>query len=116
MYFVNFSNHPSEKWGDEQRRAAEKYGRIIDIPFPAVEPETDEAEISALAGEFVSRIIKVSPGAVMVQGEFTLAFAVVEMLRARGIKCLAACSKRLVKECGDEKTVRFEFVRYREYL
>lgn len=116
MRFVNFSNHPSEKWCDEQRKAAEEYGEITDIPFPDVSPEADESEIGVLASGFVERILKLSPEAVMVQGEFTLAFAVVEMLRANGIKCLAACSKRLVQEHGDERTIRFEFVRYREYV
>ncbi len=116
MHFVNFSNHPSEKWCDEQRKAAEEYGEIIDISFPEVSPEADEAEIGILARGFVEQIIRKSPTAVMVQGEFTLAFAVVEMLRAKGVKCLAACSKRLVQEHGDERTVRFEFVRYREYI
>lgn len=115
MHFVNFSNHPSKKWCDEQRSAAEEYGEIIDITFPEVSPEADEAEIDVLASEFVERILELSPAAVMVQGEFTLAFAVVEMLKAKGIRCLAACSKRLVQERGDERIVRFEFVRYREY-
>ena len=34
--FINFSNHPSANWGTEQINEAEKYGRIVDLPFPAV--------------------------------------------------------------------------------
>ena len=34
--FVNCSNHPSGGWLKAQKDAAEKYGTITDIPFPAV--------------------------------------------------------------------------------
>ena len=34
--FVNFSNHPSLRWSDEQLKVArQQYGEIIDVPFPA---------------------------------------------------------------------------------
>lgn len=36
--FINFTNHSSEKWSGEQRMAAERYGEIVDIPFPSVPP------------------------------------------------------------------------------
>ena len=32
--FINFSNHPSDRWDDKQKKASEQYGRIKDIPFP----------------------------------------------------------------------------------
>ncbi len=37
--FINLTNHPSTKWGADQLAAAKKYGNIVDIPFPAVDPE-----------------------------------------------------------------------------
>lgn len=36
--FVNFTNHPSGSWGAAQRRAAQVYGEILDLPFPDVPP------------------------------------------------------------------------------
>ena len=40
--FINFSNHPSEAWGKTQLNAAMEYGEVIDIPFPAVNPYSNE--------------------------------------------------------------------------
>jgi hypothetical protein len=52
----------------------------------------------------------------MVQGEFTLAYALVRELQKRGIVCLAATTGREVLEDSERvKTSRFEFVRFREY-
>jgi hypothetical protein len=52
----------------------------------------------------------------MVQGEFTLAHALVGRLRQRGISCLAATTRReVIGHAGGVKTTRFEFVRFREY-
>ena len=116
MAFVNFSNHPFVQWGSEQLKKAKEFGEVIDIAFPPVPPEADEDEIARLAEAFAARIIGMDPSAVMVQGEFTLAFAVVSRLMSEGIKCLAACSNRLVEEKDNVKFVRFDFVRFREYM
>ena len=29
--FINLTNHPSDKWSESQRKAAEEYGEIVDI-------------------------------------------------------------------------------------
>lgn len=34
--FINFSNHPSILWAEEERNAALKYGTIEDLAFPQV--------------------------------------------------------------------------------
>ena len=34
--FINFSNHPSDAWGEVQLNAAMEYGDVMDVPFPAV--------------------------------------------------------------------------------
>ena len=116
MSFINFSNHPSAQWGTEQFKKAREFGEVIDLAFPSVSPEADENEIARLAEAFAGKIIGMAPAAVMIQGEFTLAFAVVLRLKQKGIKCLAACSNRLVEEEDNVKLVRFDFVRFREYL
>lgn len=39
--FVNFTNHPSEYWEEKQLKEALKYGKIYDLPFPAIDPWGD---------------------------------------------------------------------------
>lgn len=34
--FINFSNHPSKLWAEEERNAALQYGTIEDLVFPQV--------------------------------------------------------------------------------
>lgn len=118
--FVNFSNHPSSRWSPEQLSAAEAFGRVVDEPFPAVPAELDERGVALLADEAVLRIMAHHPSAVLCQGEFTLAFAVVERLKAEGVKVLAASSDRVIETEADEngetrKVSVFRFVRFRAY-
>lgn len=112
---VNFTNHPSSQWGEGQLREAENYGDIVDIPFPAVDPEGDEAYISALAAEYEERILNLAPDAVLCQGEFCLVYQVVSLLKEKEITVLAACSERCVIQNGDRKEVTFSFRRFRRY-
>ena len=32
--FINHTNHPSSRWEEGQRQAAEAYGTIVDLPSP----------------------------------------------------------------------------------
>ncbi len=120
--FINFSNHPSDRWDINQVNAAIKYGEIIDIAFPEVPATADENAIIKLAEEYTTKIINVLPGsgAVMVQGEFTLSYVVINRLKEKNIKVLAACSERNVIETIDDdgnsiKKSIFSFARFREY-
>lgn len=113
--FVNFTNHPSDKWEAEQRRCALEYGEIVDLPFPAVEAEADEDVIKEMAEFYVRKILDLDPCAVLCQGEFSLAFQVTALLKAQGVTVLAACSRREVKVYGNKKEATFKFVRFRKY-
>ncbi len=113
--FINFTNHPSELWDIKQKDAAKQYGMIIDIPFPAVDPKGSKGYISELADFFVEKIVKIKPKAVLCQGEFCLAYSVINKLKEREILVLAACSVRKVIEEGNKKQVTFEFEQFREY-
>lgn len=114
--FVNLSNHPSSNWDATQRQAAEQYGAIVDVPFPAVPAGEDEAYIRKLSDELVQKVMQYQPGAVLCQGEFTLAYSVIRTLKARGVCVLAACSERNVVTHGNTKQVVFRFERFREYM
>lgn len=114
------TNHPSAAWGDEQLRAAQCFGEIQDLPFPAVPTDADEAAVEAMAESILKRIDSMQPQAVLVQGEFTLCYRIVTELKARKIPVLAACSTRCVEEnvAPDgtaEKRVVFRFERFRHY-
>ena len=89
MTFVNFTNHPADTWDSAQLSAARKYGEIAELAFPAVNSRASEKDIAALADELSEKIIAMNPSAVMCQGEFTLAYAVISRLRKNGISCTA---------------------------
>jgi CRISPR-associated protein Csx16 len=117
--FLNISNHPSAAWGETQRQAALALApEIRDLLFPPVPPEADAEWVAEQAEEILQRALEVAPGAThaMVQGEFTLAHALVGRLRAQGIVTLAATTSRDVDDNPDgSRTSRFTFVRFREY-
>lgn len=113
--FINLTNHPSKLWDRKQREEAEKYGEIVDIPFPNVEPGWSRESVAALSEKMVSRIMQKHPKAVLCQGEFCLAYQIVRDLQEKGVLVVAACSKRMVKEDGNQKLVTFKFEQFREY-
>lgn len=117
--FINYSNHPKCKWGEKQRAEASKYGEIIDIPFYQVPPTYDEQQVKQLATQEFEKIMAYDPDAVMCQGEFTLVYRLVNLLKNQGITVLSACSERIAEEQIGENTVDkvsvFKFERFREY-
>ena len=118
--FINHTNPPSARWEEAQRRAAEAYGVIADIPFPQIPADWDEDAVRRLAEENARVILARSPVAVLVQGEFTYTYALINLLKAADIPVLSACSERHVNERVNEagETVResrFAFCRFRVY-
>ena len=116
--FVNLSNHPSSAWGDRQREAAEAIGEIRDLDFPQIAPDASEEEVQGLAAEYACRIGELAAEAevtVHVMGEMTFVYALVSMLRGRGIRCVASTTQRKVEEHDGVKTSVFAFVGFREY-
>ena len=113
--FVNFSNHPSAAWSIEQLTAACEYGNIVDLQFPSVDPGLDKDDVMTLARACVDEIEALNPVCVLCQGEFTLCFDIVNLLKKQGVKVVAATSERNVEFDGDTKKIRFTFNRFREY-
>ena len=120
--FVNFSNHPSSRWSEEQLKVArQQYGEIVDVPFPSLDPCMDERAIAEIGEDCIEKILKLSPCAVMCQGEFTLTFYVVNRLINKGISCVSACSERSSVEVMQEdgsvrKESLFLFRGFRKYI
>ena len=46
MCFINFSNHSSDSWSECQKTEALKWGKIVDVRFPVVNPEASKQELS----------------------------------------------------------------------
>ena len=119
--FINFSNHPSELWSDEQKNSARRLfgGQIVDIPFPQVSASADENALKDLALRCVEKLCSYQPAAVMCQGEFGLTFQIVTLLKEHGIRTVYSCSERKTVErktdTGTVKTSEFCFVRFRDY-
>jgi len=114
---INLSNHPSSKWSQAQQEAAtEQYGEVEDLPFPNIDPSWTTQEIKALAQEYLAKVKTKQPQAVHLMGEMTFTYALVRLLQAAGISCVASTSERQVIE-GDngQKTVQFTFHQFRAY-
>ena len=117
---INLTNHPYAQWSPAQKAAAKVWGETMDLPFPAIFGGASEKDIELLASNMVSQVMALHPDAVCCQGEMTLTFRIVTLLKARGIRCVAACSEREVHETPKPdgtvlKTTVFAFVRFREY-
>lgn len=128
--FINYSNHPSTTWSEDQLNAAKHYGDIYDVSFPDVSVLLTEKEIENLAEkqlEILQNTAKkqncnLDQTVVMCQGEFSLTYAVLKRLKMNYPNCKVVCaiSKReVVEEMKDGynvKVVKFRFCGFREYL
>lgn len=133
-YFLNISNHPSDKWGEKQISSAlELADGIIDLPFPNINPEWDsvnyshlnlrdmvkkiskDAELSSAIKQF-SMYYNNQNTIIMVQGEMSFTHYLVNILQNDGYTVVCSTTERNTVENADgTKTVKFEFCRFREY-
>ena len=117
---INHTNHLSSQWSPEQIAAAEEYGEIADFPFPNIDANFDEAQISELVEVNGKKIIALNPAAVLCQGEYSYTYAMINFLRKNNVVVIAAASERVVEERVTEggatqKISMFKFVRFRQY-
>ena len=119
-HFINLTNHPSAYWSTEQRRAAQAFGEIEDLAFPAVSETADLAVIHVLAARYFDRIRLVAHPTVLIQGETVFTYCLVRLLEQAGIPALACVSRRNVRETclpdgSTQKTVNYRFSGFRQY-
>ena len=116
---INLSNHPYPQWSEEQLDAAKIYGKCVDLPFPQIDPMSNEEDIEILADEYINKIIEKGHGknvTVHVMGEMSFTFAIITRLKEVGIRCVCSTSYRLVKDEGNGKRyVEFQFKKFRNY-
>lgn len=117
--FLNLSNHSSDKWGEAQLDASRAYGKVVDMPFPEIDPGATTEEIYILAEEYAEEITSRYPDrdlTVHIMGEMTFCFRLVTLLHARGVRCVASTTQRKTSELADgKKESIFEFQEFREY-
>lgn len=117
--FINYSHHPSSRWEQAQLDAAAVYGEIVDVPFVNVPPEMTMEEVLLLAIKQTEKIVQYKPSAVLCQGEMTLTYHVVRLLKDHGVKVVCASTKRTAKDMLVNgkwvKQSHFCFVQFREY-
>lgn len=109
--FFNISNHPCNAerttWSKEQIETAAKLGgEVVDLPFPAVNPDMSEDEYRAIAHEMARDVAAMwrshTDGrwemAAMVAGEYVMTIMVIAELQALGFTCYFGQSDRVAEE------------------
>ncbi|OGS40519.1 MAG: hypothetical protein A3K77_00815 [Euryarchaeota archaeon RBG_13_31_8] len=116
-YFLNISNHPSTKWGEEQYIAACRLGKeIIDIPFPNVPPQASESEVRDLMISLIREVNQYKDPACHVMGEQGLTYALVRKLIDARLHVYHSTTERIVVDGeSGQKTAQFKFVQFRRY-
>lgn len=121
---INLSNHPSIGWDKKQYcQGIALFGSIVDMEFPAIDPEAGEEKLSDLAILYRDKILNLlkdanhsnSFNALHIQGEFTFVYRLVSLLKKNGIKCVASTSRRNKINGSRNNAAAFKFVKFREY-
>jgi len=115
ILFANISSHRNSEWQKSQINAAKEIvgpdGRIIDMPFPRIDPSANEAEVEQMAKDMASAIGPTIKAA-MVQGEYALTIYLIRELEKFNIACyVAALERGYTKYKGQEQR---RFVRFRK--
>lgn len=122
--FINYTNHTSEDWCEEQRKAAEEYGKIVDLEFPKISPYMGVEELYQKADQECERILQQigtekKGTAVLCQGECNLTYLMVQFLQKEHITVVSAVSERKATEKTEngvtKKESEFCFRGFRKY-
>jgi len=125
MKLLVISNHPPEKWVDEQKRG---WDEIKFIPFPNVPAEASREEVKEMGEKLLSEICQLTGWHISasgvdtpetewrlsIQGESTLTFLVLCHFRTKEELVIFPTTERVVEEKeGGVKISTFKFVRWR---
>ena len=64
---INLSNHTSAMWDESQKKAALIYGKLVDLPFPAIDPLAGTETLFAPSPGVV--VFAVAPGQTLAAGD-----------------------------------------------
>lgn len=126
--FINITNHPIERWDEEQLWAAglhpEQVGTDdeavgVELGFPAVPSMASTGQVLDMVATTIHQVeFAGRPGeaTVHVMGEMTFTVALVCRLQARGYVVVASTTERtVVEDEGGKKTSVFRFIKFRPY-
>ncbi len=128
--FLNISNHPSDKWGEKQRKEALRvvqewtpgfggvpWGEtvILDIPFPSISPTSAIfPDVQNFLNKYDKEIHEAS--AVHLMGESGFVYMLITALRQRGrTNIYHSTTERVSMEQDGKKTSTFRFIQFRKY-
>jgi hypothetical protein len=120
---INLTNHHFSQWNETQKQAAKiRFGSVEDLTFPDISPYDDSESIDLLTDEFLKKCNSLlqnnskSENAVLIMGEMTFCYSLINKLKNHDIRCIAATSVRQVINISDsERQIKFEFIKFREY-
>ena len=122
---INLTNHNHKDkkypWSESQISEAKRlYGSILDLTFPAINPNWRKEEVTELAKQYLEQCISLNKGeqnlTIHVMGEMTFTHTFILLAKEIGISCVASTTDRLVThEDKNIKTAIFQFVKFREY-
>lgn len=120
---INLTNHPKDSWSEDMmNEAMSQFHSITDLPFPEIDPESDENALETLAQSYLKKIDRIldnsanNSNAILIMGEFTFCYKLINLLKRNNLKCIATTSQRdtIQLERGQKKAF-FKFVKFREY-
>lgn len=115
--FINLSNLHTNKWPEDRIEGARKIadgGEIINFAFPLLKASATKEEILAKATETVEKVMGHNPDVVFCQGEFSLCFKIVELLKEKGVSVVTVCNERVIDADNNGLPV-LKFVQFREF-
>lgn len=116
--FINVTNYPSVDWEKHQLDEAVSYGEVKDLRFPEINSGWSSSDVIAKAQAFAERIVKIIwesddvKNGVLVMGEPSFSYALIQELQYRNIKVL--CATYDIELYEDEEMIQ-RFVKFREY-
>ena len=116
--FINFSNLHTNKWPEDRLQGAREIadgGEIINMAFPILSPQVSKEDVYTQAEISVEKIMEHNPDVVFCQGEFSLCFRIVELLKEKGIKVVTVCNERVISNVDGRQFPEFKFIQFREF-
>lgn len=116
--FINLSNLHTNKWPEDRLNGAKEIadnGEIINIAFPILSPYATKDEVDETAEKCIAKVLSHNPDIVFCQGEFSLCFKLVELLKEAGIKTVTVCNERVIDKESGNVMPYFKFVQFREF-
>lgn len=121
--FINLSNHPSEKWDDNQLKAAACYGNVVDIPFPAISSLCNTRQVRLLANDYCNQCLSLLKeneseiSVVHVAGELLFCYYIIQNLLFHNVTVVISASERNAEvDQNGVKRSEFHFVQFREII